>query len=116
MVAPLLARLLVVQAPGGDPIFGDHLQRLAAALGVSASGEEDAAGAPALDMLAEPLTRKEIRVLQLLAEGYSNTAMAEKLFVSDSTVRTHLRNINTKLDSRSRTQAVAVARRLGLIR
>jgi LuxR family maltose regulon positive regulatory protein len=66
--------------------------------------------------MAEPLTRKEIRVLQLLAEGYSNTAMAEKLFVSDSTVRTHLRNINLKLGSHSRTQAVALARRIGVIR
>lgn len=66
-------------------------------------------------VLLEPLTRKEIGVLRLLAEGYSNSAMAEKLFVSDSTVRTHLRNINTKLDATSRTQAVARARRLGLI-
>jgi LuxR family maltose regulon positive regulatory protein len=64
----------------------------------------------------EALTRKELRVLQLLAEGYSNSAMAEKLFVSDSTVRTHLRNINMKLGARSRTQAVAIARRLGLMR
>jgi len=55
-------------------------------------------------------------VLQLLAEGYSNSAMAEKLFVSDSTVRTHLRNINMKLGALSRTQAVALARRQGVIR
>lgn len=55
-------------------------------------------------------------MLQLLAEGYSNSAMAEKLFVSDSTVRTHLRNINMKLDAKSRTQAVAIARKLGVIR
>jgi LuxR family maltose regulon positive regulatory protein len=41
--------------------------------------------------------------------------MAEKLFVSDSTVRTHLRSINMKLTARSRTQAVAIGRRLGLI-
>ena len=65
--------------------------------------------------LDEPLTRKEIRVLQLLAEGYSNSVMAEKLFVSDSTVRTHLRNINLKLGARSRTQAVAIARKLGVM-
>jgi LuxR family maltose regulon positive regulatory protein len=64
---------------------------------------------------AEALTRKEVRVLQLLAEGYSNSAMAEKLFVSDSTVRTHLRSINLKLGARSRTQAVALARRAGVI-
>jgi LuxR family maltose regulon positive regulatory protein len=41
--------------------------------------------------------------------------MAEKLFVSDSTVRTHLRNINLKLAVRSRIQAVVAARRLGLL-
>jgi LuxR family maltose regulon positive regulatory protein len=64
----------------------------------------------------EPLTRKESSILQLVAEGYSNSAMAEKLFVSDSTVRTHLRNINTKLGANNRTQAVALARRSALIR
>ncbi len=96
-----------------DPIFDDYLQRLLQIIGT----ENDEVGAdPAGATLAEALTRKEIRVLQLLAEGYSNSAMAEKLFVSDSTVRTHLRNINLKLDARSRTQAVAIARRLGLMR
>ena len=77
------------------------------------AGDTPPSGAPTA--LAEPLTRKEIRVLHLLAEGYSNGAMADKLFVSDSTVRTHLRNINFKLGARSRTQAVAMARRLGLM-
>ncbi|MCQ4322628.1 response regulator transcription factor, partial [Stutzerimonas stutzeri] len=65
--------------------------------------------------LLDPLTHKEIRVLQLLCEGYSNSALAEKLFVSDSTVRTHLRNINSKLNASSRTQAVAIARRFGIV-
>jgi LuxR family maltose regulon positive regulatory protein len=64
----------------------------------------------------EPLTQKEMQVLKLLAEGYSNSAMSEKLFVSDSTVRTHLRNINMKLVAQNRTQAVSLARRYGLIR
>jgi len=41
--------------------------------------------------------------------------MAEKLFISDSTVRTHLRNINTKMATKSRMQAVALARRMGAI-
>jgi LuxR family maltose regulon positive regulatory protein len=95
----------------GDPILADYLQRL-----LQAMGPADAETTPTGDALKEPLTRKEIRVLQLLAEGYSNNAMAEKLFVSDSTVRTHLRNINMKLDAKSRTQAVAIARRLGVIR
>jgi LuxR family maltose regulon positive regulatory protein len=98
-----------------DPILADYLQRLLQAMGPApaSAGEVEA---PVADAMQEPLTRKEIRVLQLLAEGYSNSAMAEKLFVSDSTVRTHLRNINMKLDAKSRTQAVAIARKLGVIR
>ena len=97
----------------GDPILAEYLQRLLHAAGPLAGPDADA---PAAAGSEEPLTRKEIRVLQLLAEGYSNSAMAEKLFVSDSTVRTHLRNINMKLDAKSRTQAVAIARKLGVIR
>ncbi|NML47247.1 helix-turn-helix transcriptional regulator [Ramlibacter sp. G-1-2-2] len=98
----------------GDPIFQEYLQRLREAFAAENTlGETAAAGeAP---QLAEPMTRKELRVIQLLAEGYSNSAIAEKLFVSDSTVRTHLRKINTKLGVHSRTQAVAMARRCGLI-
>jgi len=117
-LAPIVRRVLsAIQAEsaGGDPIFAAYLQRLTELFGPGAADEEVPTPGTT-DGLAEPLTRKELRVLQLLAEGYSNTAMAEKLFVSDSTVRTHLRNINTKLNSHSRTQALAAARRLGVIR
>jgi LuxR family maltose regulon positive regulatory protein len=96
-----------------DPLFEEHLQRLLQMFGPIATAPIEAAGAPAGQ---EPLTRKEIRVLELLAEGYSNSAMAEKLFVSNSTVRTHLRNINAKLDAKSRMQAVVIARKQGLVR
>jgi LuxR family maltose regulon positive regulatory protein len=102
----------------GDPIFNDYLRRLEQAFGAHmASPEVPAAshGSGSGSGMVEPLTRKELRVLQLLAEGYSNNAIAEKLFVSDSTVRTHLRNVNAKLATHSRTQAVAMARRLGLL-
>ena len=68
-----------------------------------------ATGAP----MAEALTAKELQVLELLARGYSNSALAAELQVSDSTVRTHLRNINTKLGASSRTHAVALARERG---
>ena len=120
-VGPLLRRVrnAVFEASGSrsDPILDDYLQRLLQIAGTDAGS--DAEGGPdepgAAPALAEPLTRKEVRVLQLLAEGYSNGAMAQKLFVSDSTVRTHLRNINLKLNAHSRTQAVAIARRLGVM-
>jgi LuxR family maltose regulon positive regulatory protein len=113
-VHALDAWLGAAPGPKSDPVFADYVKQLASALGpvLPPTAATKSAG-PAL--LLEPLTRKEIRVLQLLGEGYSNGAMAEKLFVSDSTIRTHLRNINTKLDAHSRTQAVAVARRVGLI-
>jgi len=64
----------------------------------------------------EALTLRERQALQLLAEGMSNSAIGEHMFVATNTVRTHLRNINVKLEVRTRTEAVAVARRLGLIR
>ena len=110
---------LQASAERTDPLVDDCLQRLIALAGDEPLADEPvpaAEPAAASATLDEPLTRKEIRVLQLLAEGYSNSAMAEKLFVSDSTVRTHLRNINMKLNARSRTQAVAIARRLGVVR
>lgn len=99
-----------------NPIFTEYLQRLTQAFGPSVVAEANTATSLTTKTLLEPLTRKEIRVLLLLAEGYSNCAMAEKLFVSDSTVRTHLRNINAKLNAQSRTQAVSIARHLGVIR
>lgn len=61
------------------------------------------------------LTRKELKVLGLLAGGMANKEMAVRLFVSETTVKTHLRSINAKLGASSRTHAVAVARKLGLI-
>lgn len=61
------------------------------------------------------LTAKEVQVLALVASGQSNDALARQLFVSESTVRTHLRSINAKLNARSRLEALAIARREGLI-
>jgi LuxR family maltose regulon positive regulatory protein len=67
------------------------------------------------NMPSDPLTPKELQVLALLAEGLSNIAMSERLFVSESTARTHLRSINLKLNAGNRTEAVVIARRMGLI-
>jgi LuxR family maltose regulon positive regulatory protein len=61
------------------------------------------------------LTRKEVQILELLARGFSNDAMAEKLFISESTVRTHLRSINTKLHASNRMHALAIARQRHLV-
>ncbi len=100
-----------------DPILLEYVQRLLTALGGDAlASESDQAATTATPWQGESMTGKEMRVLNLLAEGYSNGAMAEKLFVAESTVRTHLRSINMKLAAQNRTQAVSIARRHGLIR
>jgi LuxR family transcriptional regulator, maltose regulon positive regulatory protein len=62
-----------------------------------------------------PLTDRELEVLQFLAEGLSNKAIAEKLVVAPSTVKQHLKNIFNKLDAHTRTQAVSHGRELGLL-
>ncbi|MFC1959321.1 tetratricopeptide repeat protein [Chloroflexota bacterium] len=65
--------------------------------------------------IIEPLTRRELEVLRLLAEGYSNADIADNLHVVLGTVKTHVYNIYQKLDTRNRTQTVARARELRLL-
>ncbi|MGE3419570.1 MAG: LuxR C-terminal-related transcriptional regulator [Bradyrhizobium sp.] len=115
IIGPVLRQAkLAVAETEQDPVFRDYVERLTDLLGPAA--DKPQADSASIDGIAEPLTRKEVHVVRLLAEGYSNMAIAEKLFVSTSTVRTHLRNINVKLNCHNRTQAVAIARRLGLLR
>lgn len=61
------------------------------------------------------LSSREYEVLQLLARGYSNARMAENLFLSLSTIKTHVSNLYLKMDVKSRTQALEKAKRLRII-
>lgn len=61
------------------------------------------------------LSKRELEILGLLAQGYSNQEIATKLFISVSTVKTHNQNIFEKLAVKRRTQAVEKAKRLNLI-
>ena len=62
------------------------------------------------------LTPREIEVLGLMAEGLSNKEMAERLFVSENTVKTHCSRVFDKLGASRRTQAVQIGKNFGLIR
>ncbi len=69
---------------------------------------------PGVESQPDILSQKEQRILKLLAQGLSNSDIAERSFVSVNTVKTHLKNIYAKLGVESRLQAVDAARRLGL--
>jgi LuxR family maltose regulon positive regulatory protein len=65
--------------------------------------------------LVEPLSERELEVLQLIAEGLTNPQIASRLFLSLHTIKVHAHNIYGKLGVHNRTQAVARARALGVL-
>jgi NarL family two-component system response regulator YdfI len=65
--------------------------------------------------MAEPLTHREIEVLGMLAEGHSNKGIAHRLSISEHTVKFHVTSILGKLNAASRTEAVTLGIRQGLI-
>ena len=65
--------------------------------------------------LPEPLTRRELDVLALMADGLPNKAIAARLGISDQTVKVHVASITGKLAAANRTEAVRIALRRGLL-
>jgi NarL family two-component system response regulator LiaR len=61
------------------------------------------------------ITRRELEILELIAEGMSNREIAEKLYVSENTVKTHSSRVFDKLGARRRTQAVQFGKEFGLL-
>ncbi|MFE5768930.1 response regulator [Streptomyces sp. NPDC056485] len=97
-------------------------EELAAAVRTAAAGQSALAPAVALRLMdrmrtpAEALTKRELEVLQLVADGLSNQQISKKLFLSQATVKSHLVHVYAKLGVDSRTSAVAAATSRRLIR
>ena len=62
------------------------------------------------------ITKRELEILELIARGMSNREIAEKLFVSENTVKTHSSRLFDKLSAKRRTQAVQIGKEMGLIK
>ena len=73
------------------------------------------AGVGSTESLIEPLSKREMEVLNLLATHLSSTEIADQLVIAASTVRSHIKNIYSKLRVHSRTEAVEKAREIGLL-
>lgn len=112
-----LREALETTAPDVVAEFGSL--REARDAGIDADAFLSAAPAPPVDLddapAVESLTPREIAVLELVAEGLSNKAVAVRLGISDQTVKFHLTSISGKLGALNRTDAVRRAVRRGLI-
>ncbi|MBW4508961.1 MAG: response regulator transcription factor [Scytonematopsis contorta HA4267-MV1] len=106
-IANMVLRQLRSQSPEQDTVNGNDYKM------VKIGGVD-----PDLEQLLEtyPLTEREREVLELIVSGCSNLAIAERLYITVGTVKTHVRNILNKLCANDRTQAAVRALRSGLIR
>jgi LuxR family maltose regulon positive regulatory protein len=111
---PPMARLLYEALSRG--IAPDYTRRLLGAFPIPEPEQTDPSKTPTpKSEMVEPLSEREIEVLQLLAEGLTNPEIAARLFLSLNTVKVHTRNIYGKLGVNNRIQAVAQARALGIL-
>ena len=98
--------------------YRDHSRRFEAAAARRSSGRRGAVipfTPPASREVGQDPTAREIEVLQLVADGLVNREIGERLFLSEETVKSHVRHLLAKLQARSRAHAVAVGFRRGLI-
>ncbi|WP_068815362.1 response regulator [Phormidesmis priestleyi] len=107
-IDPAIARVVLRQARDTQPEDGTVVESKMVSIG---------AAEPEYNQIIEayPLTERELEVLQLIVNGCSNAAIAEKLYITVGTVKTHVRNILNKLCADDRTQAAVRALRSGLV-
>lgn len=107
-IDPAIARIVLKQAKNQTP----SVEEIEKTKTVTINAAE-----PEFSQLIEayPLTERELEVLELIVQGYSNAAIAQKLYITVGTVKTHVRNILNKLSADDRTQAAVLALRSGLV-
>ncbi|GAA6620202.1 response regulator [Scytonema sp. NUACC26] len=110
-IDPAIARIVLQQAQQNPPTSEVSL---ASAKRV-ATNSESVEGQPEENIDPYILTERELEVLQLIVEGCSNAVIAERLYITVGTVKTHVRNILNKLCADDRTQAAVRALRSGLV-
>jgi LuxR family maltose regulon positive regulatory protein len=108
-IEPILHRAI------GRQSDDDTASQLLAVLEGEIEDEAPSAAPSAMPPMLEPLSERELEVLQLLTSSLSSAGMAEELFISVNTVRSHLQSIYRKLEVHSRYEAVARAQDLGLL-
>ena len=111
-----MARLVSDAAAHGK--MPDFIGRLLTVFEAEEPKREDTAYLPPAhpaQLLSEPLSHRELEILQLMAQGLSNRAISERLFLAVSTVKGHNQIIFGKLRVQRRTEAVTRARALGLV-
>jgi len=87
-----------------------YIDKLLAAFSQPAPAEK-----PGQGVILEPLSERELEVLRLIASGCTNQEIAEKLVIAVSTVKSHINNLYGKLGTNRRTEAIAIARKSGLL-
>jgi len=119
---PVLVGVSVLVVPNGSPSKVDLIHILDARrleLGVDTRGPERRIQSPEYSGDRSPgrapLTRREVEVLRLMAEGFGTRAIAGQLNISVATTRNHIQNILNRLEVHSRLEAVCIARRIDLI-
>ena len=100
-----------------ESIDAEYLQTILEAFPADVQSASQTKPKPAAvkEELIDPLSERELEILQLIDEGLSNREITERLFITLHTVKKHSSNIYAKLGVSSRTQAVARARQLGLL-